>query len=189
MVGRQFLDLKVGVRLPVPEPFFFFRKCTIMAVSIYKNPFLVSLFAPAYLLVGTVAITNDFLMGAIFIMATLGLLGAYVTEFPIVSGLYPNEVVHKVAVSSLLGIVFGLVLWAGSLALTGTEQGADSTPISPAGKFMATWGAISIPAYFTMAYLIRGLNKRDLEEEQRIRMEKKKNRKGGGPPIMNSDRL
>ncbi len=158
-----------------------------MAVSTFKNPFILALCAPMYLLIGTVAITNDFLMGAMFIMATLGLLGAYVTEFPIVSGLYPNEVVHKVAVSSLLGIVFGLVLWAISLAVMGTDQSADSTPISPAGKFMATWAAISIPAYFAMAYMIRGLNKRDLEEEHRIRMEKKKNRKGGGPPIMKRD--
>jgi len=158
-----------------------------MAINIYKNPFVLALLAPAYLMVGTVAITNDFLMGAMFIMATLGLLGAYVTEFPIVSGLYPNEVVHKVAVSSLLGIVFGLVLWAASLAFTGAEQSADSTPISPASKFMATWVAISVPAYFAMAYMIRGLNKRDLEEEHRIRTEKKKNRKGGGPPIMKRD--
>jgi len=158
-----------------------------MSVNIYKNPFVLALCAPIYLLVGTVAITNDFLMGAIFIMATLGLLGAYVTEFPIVSGLYPNEVVHKMAVSSLLGIVFGLVLWAISLAVTGADQSADSTPISPASKFMATWVAISVPAYFVMAYMIRGLNKRDLEEEHRIRTEKKKNRKGGGPPIMNRD--
>jgi Mn2+/Fe2+ NRAMP family transporter len=158
-----------------------------MAVYIYKNPFVLALLAPAYLMVGTVAITNDFLMGAMFIMATLGLLGAYVTEFPIVSGLYPNEVVHKVAVSSLLGIVFGLVLWAASLAVTGTEQSADSTPISPASRFMATWIAISVPAYFAMAYMIRGLNKRNLEEEHRIRTEKKKNRKGGGPPIMKRD--
>ena len=158
-----------------------------MAVNTFKNPFILAFCAPMYLLIGTVAITNDFLMGAMFIMATLGLLGAYVTEFPIVSGLYPNEVVHKVAVSSLLGIVFGLVLWAISLAVLGTEQNADPTPISPAGKFMATWAAISIPAYFAMAYMIRGVNKRDLEEEHRIRTEKKKNRKGGGPPIMKRD--
>lgn len=158
-----------------------------MAGNVYKNPFVLALLAPAYLMVGTVAITNDFLMGAMFIMATLGLLGAYVTEFPIVSGLYPNEVVHKVAVSSLLGIVFGLVLWAVSLAITGTDQSADPTPISPAGKFMATWIAISVPAYFAMAYMIRGLNKRDLKEEHRIRTEKKRNRKGGGPPIMKRD--
>ena len=158
-----------------------------MAVNIFRNPFILGLCAPMYLLVGTVAITNDFLMGAMFIMATLGLLGAYVTEFPIVSGLYPNEVVHKMAVSSLLGIVFGLVLWAGSLAIIGAEDGADSAPISPAGKFLAIWMAISVPAYFAMAYMIHGLNKRDLEEEDRIRTEKKKNRKGGGPPIMKRD--
>jgi hypothetical protein len=158
-----------------------------MAVNIYRNPFILSLWAPTYLLIGTVAITNDFLMGAIFIMATLGLLGAYVTEFPIVSGLYPNEIVHKVAVSSLLGIIFGLVLWAVSLAFIGVEQEADSSPVSPAGKFMGTWAAISIPAYFAMAFMVKGLNKRDLEEEHRIRTEKKKNRKGGGPPIMKRD--
>jgi len=150
-----------------------------MVVNIYRNPFILSLWAPTYLLVGTVAITNDFLMGAMFIMGTLALLGAYVTEFPIVSGLYPNEVVHKVAVSSLLGIVFGLVLWAASLAITGAGEVADSAPISPAGKFMATWIALSVPAYLTMAFMIHGLNKRDLEEEHRIRTEKKNNRKGG----------
>lgn len=160
-----------------------------MAVNIYRNPFILGLWAPLYLLIGTVAITNDFLMGAMFIMATLGLLGAYVTEFPIVSGLYPNELVHKVAVSSLLGIVFGLVLWAISLALTGADQSADSAPISPAGKFFATWIAISLPAYFAMVYMIHGLNKRDLEEEHRIQTEKKKNRKGGGPPIMDRDQF
>jgi len=158
-----------------------------MAVNIYRNPFVLALWAPLYLLVGTVAITNDFLMGAMFIMATLGLLGAYVTEFPIVSGLYPNEIVHKVAVSSLLGIIFGLVLWAVSLAITGTEQDADSSPISPAGKFFGTWLAISLPAYFSMAFMVKGLNKRDLEEEHRIRTEKKKNRKGGGPPIIDRE--
>lgn len=160
-----------------------------MAVNIYRNPFVLALWAPLYLLVGTVAITNDFLMGAMFIMATLGLLGAYVTEFPIVSGLYPNEVVHKVAVSSLLGIIFGLVLWAISLKFMGAQEGADSAPISPAGKFFATWFAISIPAYIAMVFMIHGLNKRDLEEEHRIRQEKKKNRKGGGPPIADRDRF
>ena len=161
-----------------------------MVVNIYRNPFNLGLGAPTYLLVGTVAITNDFLMGALFIMATLGLLGAYVTEFPIVSGLYPNEVVHKVAVSSLFGIIFGLVLWAMSLMITGPEQGADSSPPSTAGKFLATWMAMSLPAYLLMVYQIHGLNKRDLEEEHRIRTEKKKNRKGGGgPPIMDRDRF
>ena len=161
-----------------------------MAVNIYKNPFILALLAPAYQMVATIAITNDFLMGAIFIMSTLGLLGAYMTEFPIVSGLYPNEVVHKVAVSSLLGIIFGLVLWAISMIFFGGDQNADSSPISTGGKFLPTWIALSVPAYLTMAYMIRGLNKRDLEEEHRIRMEKKKNRKGGGgPPIMNRDRL
>ena len=159
-----------------------------MAINIYRNPFILALFAPGYQLVATVAITNDFLMGAIFILSTLALLGAYVTEFPIVSGLYPNEIVHKVALSSLLGIAFGLVLWAISMIFVGGEEGADSSPISTGGKFFIVWGALSLPAYLTMVFLVAKLNKRDLEEEHRIRMEKKKNRKGGGgPPIMTRD--
>ncbi len=105
----------------------------MMVVNIYRNPFILALWAPAYLMVGTVAITNDFLMGALYIMATLGLLGAYVTEFPIVSGLYPNEVVHKTAVSSLMGIVLGLVLFGVKLMITGAKEGADSAPVSPGG--------------------------------------------------------
>ena len=56
-------------------------------------------------------------------------------------------------------------------------------------KFLAIWVAISVPAYFAMIYMIRRLNKRDLEEEQRIRTEKKNNRKGGGPPIMDRGRF
>ncbi len=159
-----------------------------MAVNIYRNPFILGFLAPAYQLVATVAITNDFLMGAMFIMATLGLLGAYVTEFPVFSGLYQNEVLHKVAVSSLLGIVFGLVLWALSMIFTGGEEGADSSPISTGGKFLIVWAALSITSYPMMVFLVTKLNKRDLEEEHRIRMEKKKNRKGGGgPPIMTRD--
>jgi len=159
-----------------------------MVFNIYRNPFILGLWAPAYLMAGTVAITNDFLLGAMFIMATLGLLGAYVTEFPIVSGLYPNEVVHKMAVSSLLGIVFGMVLWAVSLMIVSVGQEADSSPISTGGKFFETWAAMSVPAYLMMVYLVNGVNKRNLEEEHRIRQEKKKNRKGGGgPPIMDRD--
>ena len=160
-----------------------------MAVNTFKNPFVLALLAPVYQMGATIAINNDPLMGAMFIMATLALLGAYVTEFPILSGLYPNEVLHKVALSSLLGIVFGLVLWAISLIFTEADADAGNKVISPAGKFFVTWMALSVPAYLMMAYLISGLNKRDLEEEHRIRIEKKKNRKGGGPPIMNRDRF
>ena len=160
-----------------------------MAVNIYRNPFVLALWAPAYQLAATIAINNDPLMGAMFIMATLGLLGAYVTEFPILNGLYPNELLHKIALSSLLGIIFGLVLWAISLIFTGPDADAGSKVISPAGKFLVTWVALSIPAYLLMVYLVSKLNKRNLEEEQRIREEKKKKRKGGGPPIMNRDRF
>ena len=113
MVGRQILVLKVGVRLPVPEPFFSLENVKLWQSIYIKIRLFWLCWPPLYIKWRTtVAINNDPLMGAMFIMATLGLLGAYVTEFPILSGLYPNEVLHKVAVSSLLGIVFGLVLWA-----------------------------------------------------------------------------
>jgi hypothetical protein len=38
-----------------------------------------------------------------------------------------------------------------------------------------------------MAFMVKGLNKRDLEEEHRIRTENKKIRKGGGPPIIDRE--
>ena len=47
-----------------------------------KKPFIMGLFAPAYLAAAIVAITNDFLMALIFILSTLGVLGTYLTELP-----------------------------------------------------------------------------------------------------------
>ena len=155
-----------------------------------KNPFLLGFCAPAYLAVATVAITNDFLMAVMFILFTLGVLGAYVTEFPIFSTLYQNEMLHKVAISSLLGMGLGMMI---GLAITVLSAGGvaneGTAPISTQGKFMLTWGVVSLPAYPLMVFLVSKVNKRDLEEEQRIRDEKKKARKakGGGPPIMDRD--
>ena len=50
-------------------------------------------------------------------------------------------------------------------------------------------GVMSLSAYPLMVFLVSKVSKRDLEEEQRIRDEKRKGRKakGGGPPIMNRD--
>ena len=148
-----------------------------------RNPFILGLWAPAYLLAGSIAITNDFLMAVMFMLCTLGILGAYVTEFPILSTLYQNEILHKVAISSLLGIGIGMMI---GLALSGGDPTEGTAPISTQGKFMLTWGVMSLPAYPLMVFLVSRVNKRDLEEEQRIREEKKKERKskGGGPPIM-----
>ena len=154
-------------------------------MNIYRNPFIVALCAPLYQLVATIALTNDFLMAAIFIMFTLGLIGAYVTDFPLLGTLYMNEVAHKTSVSSLMGMLLGLMLF---LAFgTGGEEGTDGGMISAGGKFMATWGVLSLPAYPLMVYLIFSLNKRDLEAEEAVRREKKKKNKGGGPPIMERD--
>ena len=148
-----------------------------------RNPFILGLWAPAYLLAGSIAITNDFLMAIMFMLGTLGILGAYVNEFPIFSTLYQNEILHKTAISSLLGIGIGMMI---GLALSGGDPTEGTAPISAQGKFMLTWGVMSLPAYPLMVFLVSRVNKRDLEEEQRIREEKKKERKskGGGPPIM-----
>ena len=56
-------------------------------------------------------------------------------------------------------------------------------------EFMLTLGVMSLSAYPLMFFLVSKVSKRDLEEEQRIRDEKRKERKakGGGPPIMNRD--
>ena len=92
-------------------------------MNIYRNPFIVALWAPVYQLVATVAITNEFLMAAMFLMLTLGLLGAYVSAFPRLPTLYMNEVAHKTAVSSLMGILLGFVLF---MAFgTGGNEGTD----------------------------------------------------------------
>ncbi|NIP99725.1 MAG: hypothetical protein GWM98_04235, partial [Nitrospinaceae bacterium] len=98
----------------------------------------------------TWAITTDFLMAAIYIMFTLAIIGAYVSDFPLLPGLYPNEVAHKTAISSLLGILFGLMLF---LAFTGMKEAADSSPMSPQGQFFLTWGVMSVPGYPLMVYL------------------------------------
>jgi len=151
-----------------------------------KNPFVLGLCAPAYLLAASVAITNDFLMAVMFILGTLGILAAYVTEFPIFSTLYQNEILHKTAISSLLGMGIGMII---GLALAGNVESEGTAPVSAQGKFFLTWVVMSIPAYPLMTFLVTRVNKRDLEEEQRIRDEKKKARKakGGGPPIMDRD--
>lgn len=152
-----------------------------------RNPFIIGLWGPAYLLVGAVAITTDFLWAVMYIMMTLGVLGAYVTEFPVLSTLYQNEILHKTSVSSLLGLVIGLMI---GLAFAGSGGGTEGTaPISTQGKLLFTWGVMSLPSYPLMVFLVWKVNKRDLDEEHRIREEKKKNRKssGGGPPIMDRE--
>ncbi len=152
-------------------------------MNIYRNPFIIALWAPVYQLVATIAITNDFLMAAIFIMFTLGLIGAYVSDFPLLPTLYMNEVAHKTSISSLMGMLLGMMLFFAFG--TGGNEGSDGGMISAGGKFMATWGILSLPAYPLMLFLIASLNKRDLDAEDVIRKEKKKNR--SGPPIMKRD--
>ena len=157
-----------------------------MKINIYRNPFVLGLWAPAYLIVGTTTVLNDPLLTAMFIMATLGVIGAYVTEFPIFSGLYKNEMAHKTAIASLCGLLCGLILF---LIFTPEANKTTTGPISSSGGFFYSWGVMSAPAYLLMVFLVSRLNKRDLEAEDKIRQEKKAKRKsdGGGPPIMKRD--
>ena len=75
------------------------------------------------------------------------------------------------------------------LAIAGNPESEGTAPISTQAKFMLTWGVMSLPAYPLMVFLVSKVNKRDLDEEQKIRDKKKKERKsrGGGPPIMDRD--
>jgi hypothetical protein len=94
-----------------------------------------------------------------------------------------NEVSHKTAVSSLLGMLLGFILF---LAFgTGGDEGGSGGTISASGTFMKTWGVLSLPSYPLMVFLMFGVNKRDLEAEDLVRKEKKKSR--SGPPIMEKD--
>jgi len=155
-------------------------------MNIYRNPFIVGLWNPVYLTVATVAITNDYLMAAMFIMLTLGVLGAYVSDFPLLPGLYMNEIAHKTALSSLLGIVLGFLV--AMVFATGGEN-ADSDPISTGGKFLLTLGVMTAPSYPLMVYFVHKVNKRNLEAEEEIRKKKRddQRKRGGGPPIMKRD--
>lgn len=146
------------------------------------------LWAPVYLLAGATAVANDFLMAAMFIMLTLAVLGAYVTEFPIFATLYQNEIAHKTAISSLLGMAGGMILGLGYAGFVSGDEEVTGV-ITTQGKMLATWAAMSIPAYPLMVFLVSKVNKRDLEAENKIREEKKKKRResGGGPPIMKRD--
>lgn len=154
-----------------------------MSINIYRNPFVLGLWTPFYLSFAAMAITNDYLMAAMFIFFTLAIIGAYVTEFPLFPSAYMTEMAHKVAISSLLGMLIGMVM---GLAMLGTSnephEGTMGTP-----RFFITWAAMTVPAYPLMVYFVSKLNKRDLEAEAAVRAEKRKNRKSSHPPILNKD--
>lgn len=154
-----------------------------MSINIYRNPFIVGLTTPAYLMAASVAVTNDFLMAAMFIIFTLGIIGAYVNEFPLFPSPYMTEVAHKVAISSLIGMLAGMLI---GLTFVGdpneAHEGSMGTP-----RFFITWGIMSLPAYPMMVYFVSKLNKRDLQAEAAVRAEKKKNRPASRPPILDKE--
>ena len=76
---------------------------------------------------------------------TLGILGAYVTEFPIFPTLCQNEILHKAAISAPIGMGLRNDDWSGYSGVGAESEG--TAPISTQGKFMLTWGVMSLPAY------------------------------------------
>ena len=73
-----------------------------------------------------------------------------------------------------------------SKIIAGGGESSDPTAFS-ANSFMLVWVSLAIPSYLMMLLLVSRLNKRDLDAEEAVRQEKKKNRKSGGPPIMDRD--
>ena len=144
MVGRVILVHEVGVRLPVPQPYY------LLTVTMdKKNPFLSGFCAPASdygdginhtitFAAATVAITNDFLMAIMFMLFTLGILGAYVTEFPIFPTLCQNEILHKAAISALLGMGLGMMM---GLAIAGWSRKRGNCPNFNTGQVHADLGS------------------------------------------------
>ena len=127
--------------------------------------------------------TNDFLMAALFIFFTLGIIGAYVNEFPLFPSPYMTEMAHKVAISSLLGMLIGMLLGLAFGTSNGVHEGSMGTP-----RFFLAWGAMTTPAYPLMVYFVSQLNKRDLIAEAAERAEKRKKRgTSNHPPILNKD--
>ena len=152
----------------------------------WRNPFLVALWTPVYLLGFAICFSTDMLWVVLYLILTLGLLFAYVTEFEILPGLYPNEVIHKVAVSSLVGIVSGFMIGIAIRSMTGVDEGTDTGGTISGAKYMGlTWMLTSVPGYLLCVWRISTVNKRDHEEEHRARMEKRQNRKKSSPPILN----
>jgi hypothetical protein len=150
-----------------------------------RNPFVVALASPLYMLVATVAVTNDFLMTVFFVFFNFGIMMAYVNDFEIFSDHYMNEVAHKAAISALAGLLAGLILFL--LFQPSGNTVATNLPMSSGGKFFVSWAGMSVPTYFLMIYFVSKINKRDLDAEAALREEKRKNRKSSGPPIMDRD--
>ena len=153
------------------------------------NPFLTALAGPLFMLVGTIAVINgDLLIIFLFFALNFAILGAYVTEFHILPGLYLNELGHKTALSALLSMFLAFIGFLVSKIMAGGGGTSDPGAFN-ASNFGLVWVCLSIPSYLLMLFLVPRLNKRDLEAEEATRREKRKNRKSGGPPIMDRDGL
>lgn len=150
-----------------------------------RNPFIIALVSPAYMLVGTIAVTNDFLMAVFFVFFNFGIMMAYVNDFDVFSDPYMNEVAHKAAICALAGLFAGLILFL--LIQPSGNTVSTNLPMTSGGKFFVSWVGMSAPTYFLMVYFVSKINKRDLGAEAAVREEKKRNRKSSGPPIMNRE--
>ena len=158
-----------------------------MIINKDTSLFLTALAGPLYMLIGTVAVINgDLLIIFLFFALNFGVLGAYVSEFHILPGLYLHELGHKTSLSALFAMFIGFIGFLVSKIIAGGEGSSDPTAFS-ANSFVLVWVCLAIPSYLMMLFLVSRLNKRDLDSEEAIRQEKKKNRKSGGPPIMDRD--
>jgi len=158
-----------------------------MTVDKNTSPLITALIAPLYMIMGTMAVINgDLLIIFLFFAFNFALIGSYVTEFKLFSGLYYNELSHKTSLSALMAMGIAFMGFLASKIIKGGAETSDPSAFA-ASNFMLVWISLSIPAYLMMVWLVKGINKRDLEAEEKLRQEKRKNRKSGGPPIMNRD--
>jgi len=158
-----------------------------MNVDKNTNPFITALVSPLYMVMGTMAVINgDLLIIFLFFAFNFALIGAYVSEFKLFPGLYFNELSHKASLSALMAMGIAFMGFLASKIIMGGAETSDPRAFS-ASSFTLVWGALSLPSYLMMVWLVKGINKRDLEAEEAVRKEKRKNRKSGGPPIMNRD--
>jgi hypothetical protein len=158
-----------------------------MTVDKNTNPFITALVSPLYMIMGTMAVINgDLLIIFLFFAFNFALIGSYVTEFKLFPGLYFNELSHKASLSALMAMGIAFMGFLTSKIIQGGAETSDPSAFA-ASSFMLVWGALSLPSYILMVWLVKGINKRDLDAEEAVRKEKRKNQKSGGPPIMNRD--
>ncbi len=145
-----------------------------MNIDRNTNLFITALAGPLFMLVGTVAVINgDLLIIFLFFALNFAILGAYVSDFHLLPGLYLSELGHKTALSALFSMGIGFIGFLVSKIMAGGGESSDPGAFS-ANNFMLVWVCLAVPSYLMMLLLVSRLNKRDLDVEEAARQEKKK---------------